>query len=176
MEKERGVSHLIFCSDKSDYPNACLRNGRDYRLAYNKLKSLYDTAFKELQKPKIQENYNKDDPEDLSLAGPMVVSLALSIELTLKSLLKYQKHKFNNIHKIKDLFHLLDDCSQQCIRADIESRYDSEFAKEVNFENELESHNNIFVRLRYGHEKESTSINIMFLEKFSDALLNYILK
>lgn len=111
MEKERGVSYLIFCSDKSDYRNACLRNGRDYRLAYNKLKLLYDTAFKEFQKPMIQKNFQKADPEDLSLAGPMVVSLALSIELTLKSLLKYQKVKFNNTHKIKDLFHLLDNRS-----------------------------------------------------------------
>lgn len=175
MEKERGVSYLIFCSDKSDYRNACLRNGRDYRLAYNKLKLLYDTAFKEFQKPMIQKNFQKADPEDLSLAGPMVVSLALSIELTLKSLLKYQKVKFNNTHKIKDLFHLLDNRSQQSIRAGVESRYDSEFVKELNFENELENHNNIFVKLRYGHEKESISINIIFLEKFSDVLLNYIL-
>ncbi|NWK80314.1 HEPN domain-containing protein [Aquitalea sp. LB_tupeE] len=84
------------------------------------------------------------------LVGPGIVCHAFSIELLLKALLHFHDIEIKRIHKINELFSLLD----ESIKKEIKSKYEAIIPK-PGFESIINQAERLFVKIRYEHEESN---------------------
>ena len=109
---------------------------------------------------------------DASLFVPIVVNGSLACELFMKSMLPQRK----KIHKLDELFALLDNDLQEKIRQSTiaEMKKRNTAYGETEFQNDLDGKNDIFVEWRYFHEGNSHPVNYQFVDAFLKSIFTVV--
>ncbi len=127
-------------------------------LLKNNAKAFKKSAERSLEQRKLPNGQIQ------SLAVPAIVNFAFSIELYLKYLLIKNGAGFKKVHKLFDLFNLLNtDIKQEIIK--------STTYNQAEFELLLEQHTNAFIDWRYLHEKkQNENVDLEFMRRLLDSI------
>lgn len=119
---------------------------------------------------RVAESIEKDGLSALVMGGlnPLVVNVAFSIELYLKSIKAHESAtcEYPTGHKLDELFKILKPSTQQQIKTSFAQR------SEVSLDDLLSEASNSFVEWRYSHEK-SVDAHPFELIKFAQILRDY---
>lgn len=117
-------------------------------------------------------NKSQNNEDILMMIIPDIVICAFTCELYLKSILCKQNIKFEHMHKLDELFDLLDGDTQKYIEEEtLRGLYRFEPNKKYVFKDSLKTNGNSFIDVRYFYE-HSMSIDYLFLKVFVIVLEN----
>ncbi len=111
-------------------------------------------------------NKSQNNEDVLMMVIPDVIICAFTCELYLKAMLCKENIKFNHVHRLNELFYLLDEDTQKFIEEETLRGLQHYAPNEIyNFNDVLEKNGNAFVEMRYFYEN-SLSIDYLFLKVF----------
>ena len=117
-------------------------------------------------------NKMQNNEDVLLMIIPDTIICAFTCELYLKAMLCKENKKFDHIHRLNDLFYLLDEHIQKLIEEEtLRGLQHYNPNNKYVFKDILEKNGNAFVEVRYFYEK-SLSINYLFLTIFVIVLEN----
>lgn len=117
-------------------------------------------------------NKSQNNEDVLMMIIPDVIICAFTCELYLKAILCKENIKFEHIHRLNELFYLLDEDTQKFIEEDTLRGLQYYAPNEnYNFKESLEKNGNAFIEMRYFYEK-GLSIDYLFLKVFVLVLEN----
>lgn len=115
---------------------------------------------------------SQDNEDVLMMIIPDIIICAFTCELYLKAMLCKKNIKFEHIHRLNDLFYLLDKDTQRFIEEETLRGLQHYFPNEnYNFNDSIEKNGNAFIETRYFYEN-GLSIDYQFLRVFVIVLEN----
>lgn len=132
--------------------------------------------------------------EDMSMLIPIQVNAALTLELYLKIICKYENGEFKNIHKLDLLFDKLSCGTKNIIKSDFQKLLNNRNMSDIdkleyemkksdpshsiarNFDSLLKEWGRVFVEARYWYELKGKKLNMILFPEIDDVLRSYIEK